>query len=96
MEHDTTVLDTVVMPKSNAYSESNVSLRILANNHDYSRIRKFAKKILTVETPETHYLYSKELWDEYNKIKDPKKKADVLSLSIVHYALSNNKTPFWL
>lgn len=96
MEYDIAILDTIVMQKSNSYSESNVSLRILANNHDYSRIRKFAKKVLTVESEETHYSISKSLWDEYNNTKDPVKKSDILSLCILHYALSNSDKDFWI
>lgn len=96
MEHDIAILDAIVMPKSNAYSESNVSLRILANNHDYSRIRKFAKKVLTVETPETHYKYSKELWEAHTQTKDAKRKSDLLNLSLIHFALSNSTSDFWV
>jgi len=95
MEHDITVLDTIVMPKSNAYSEGNTTLRVLVNNQDISRIKKFAKKLISLGSPEEHYTKSKELWDTSITTKDSKYKADLISLSYVHYVLSNSTSAFW-
>ena len=87
------------MPKSNAYGGGNVSLRDLVNNGDYSRIRKFSKKLIEMKDSEYHLGLSKELWQYHSELPNDKKnignKKDAHDLSVVHFAISNTTENFW-
>lgn len=89
MNADFSVLDKIVMPKSNAYDSKNVTLRMLVQNHDNSRVKKFAKKVIEINSPHEHEIIAKELWEYHLTPKCPNK-LDAHDLSIVHSILAGN------
>jgi len=84
---DFSVLDVVVMPKSNAYGSKNVTLRMLVNNNDYSRLKKFAKKVIETGTSEYHTNVANEL-DSLQSDKKFTNKQDAHDLSLIHKTLA--------